>query len=140
LRAEAPQCGSFVPYPASVWFFPDVLLGDSQLFLQKLCKNMLWATFLFSSTIPKSLRELVPNLMSQSCKGYIKERCERVGRSLFEYLFAIADTILTLIATCLWRGSRRIVTHEIWNSATQSLLSTNLRTQYYNLNSFLCGI
>jgi hypothetical protein len=115
-------------------------LGDSELFLQKLCKNMLWATFLFSSTIPKSLRELVPNLISQRCKGYIKERCELVGRSLFEYLFAIADTLLTLIATCLWRGSRCIVTHEIWNSATQSLLSTNLRTQYYNLNSFLCGI
>ncbi len=88
LRAEAPQCGSFAPFSASVWFFLSVLLlGEGQLFLQKLCKNMLWATFLFSWTIPKSLRELVPNIISQSCKGYIKERCEPVGPSLFNSLF-----------------------------------------------------
>jgi hypothetical protein len=93
-----------------------------------------------SWTIPKSLRELVSNLISQSWKGYVKERCELVGPSLFEFLFANADTLLTLIATCLWRGSRCIVTHEIWNSTTQSLLSINLRTQYYSLNAFLCGI
>jgi hypothetical protein len=42
LRAEAPQCGSFAPFSASVWFFLSVLLlGEGQLFLQKLCKNML---------------------------------------------------------------------------------------------------
>jgi hypothetical protein len=29
LRVETPQCGSFVPYSASVWVFLGVLLGDS---------------------------------------------------------------------------------------------------------------